>query len=124
MDKQQEQEQERTAEEEEKIREEVSEAKEEPRESVKKVLGYMGKIVRVTMTDGRMLTGTLICFDKRMNILLNVVTEERPITLPDGNVSYDSTRLASCIVSKKYWTKVELVKELPKEDEEEEKREE
>ena len=97
-------------EEEAKIREEVATAKEEPRESVKKVLGYMGKAVRVTMTDGRMLTGALICFDQRMNVVLNAVTEERPITLPDGTVSIDSTRLCSCIVSKKYWTKIELVK--------------
>ena len=105
-----EQQQQRTMEEEERIREEVAKAEEEPRESVKKVLGYMGKAVRVTMTDGRMLTGALICFDQRMNVVLNAVTEERPITLADGSVSIDTARLCSCIVARKYWTKIELVK--------------
>lgn len=96
----------------------------DPRESVNKVLGYMGKNIRVTMSDGRLLTGTLICFDQRMNVLLNSVTEERPITLPDGTVSYDSAHLGSCIISKKYWTKIELVKESNTENKEgEEKRE-
>ena len=107
----------RTAEEEEAIREEVAKAPEEPRESGRKVLGYLGKPGRVTMSDGRLLTGAIICFDKRMNVLLDNVTEERPIALPNGKTVYDTVRLSSCIVSKKYWTKIEYVRECPAEDE-------
>lgn len=110
----------RTAEEEEAIREEeeeVAKAPEEPRESVRKVLGYIGKPVRVTMSDGRLLTGAIICFDKRMNVLLDNVTEERPVALPNGKTVYDTVRLSSCIISKKYWTKIEYIREHPAESE-------
>jgi small nuclear ribonucleoprotein (snRNP)-like protein len=45
--------------------------------SVDSVRAQLDSLLRVTLTDGRVLVGRFSCFDKQRNVLLNETQEQR-----------------------------------------------
>ncbi|KAJ1488819.1 hypothetical protein T484DRAFT_1782123 [Baffinella frigidus] len=58
--------------------------------------GFVNKRTRATLTDGRVLSGTFICFDYQGNVLINHAEEER-FTAADATNSHGAL-LVSFIV--------------------------
>ena len=59
---------------------------ESEREAVEAVRARLDKLLRVTLTDNRVLVGYFSCFDKQRNVLLNEVREQR---FADGSTVTD-----------------------------------
>ena len=53
-------------------------------DSVREARAFIGATVRITISDGRRLTGRLECLDKELNMVLKQATESRPSD-PDGD---------------------------------------
>ena len=58
-------------------------------------------LLRVTLTDGRVLVGTFSCFDKQRNILLQDAREFR-ILPEDGGLSESSRSLGIVLVPRRW----------------------
>lgn len=77
----------------------------ETRVSVRGIMSYISSTVRVTISDGRKLTGRFDCVDKDLNIILNHATEERRI---DSGSSVDTRNVGIIMIPGKELVKFEV----------------
>lgn len=72
---------------------------------------YLGKRIRVTLSDDRVFLGTFYCLDYLANIILDCATEEKPVTNSSSSSSSTSNlarNLGTVLVPHEHLVKCEL----------------
>eukprot|EP00727_Mastigamoeba_balamuthi_P007457 m51a1_g3331 hypothetical protein (89) ;mRNA; r:373336-373602 len=82
------------------------------REAVDSVQAMLGKTLRITVHDGRKFTGTFMCVDAELNVVLGGTTETRAIDplpgAPCQQPKLEDVFVGSIVISRKHWVSCEL----------------
>ena len=64
---------------------------------------YLDGAIRVGLTDGRILVGRFLCFDKQRNILMNEARESRMAAAVLGDVPEKTERHLGIVIVPRKW---------------------
>ena len=69
----------------------------------KQVRKHLDGAIRVGLTDGRVLMGRFLCFDKQRNILMNEARESRMAAAVPGDVPEKTERHLGIVIVPRKW---------------------
>ena len=69
----------------------------------KQVRKHLDGAIRVGLTDGRVLVGRFLCFDKQRNILMNECRESRMAAAVPGDVPEKTERHLGIVIVPRKW---------------------